>query len=138
MAKHFIPFSSTQDGDRELIDLAFSKKKAIPVRSGCGSSGCMCPRDLSRCCPCARRSAYRSILLQPGTYLNQDTDEISYSDFINKEAILFSMADNVYSIPSVPDGLKPGQRKVIWACFKRKLENEINTDRQISTTSQLP
>jgi hypothetical protein len=23
-----IPFSSTQDGDRELIDLAFSKKKA--------------------------------------------------------------------------------------------------------------
>jgi hypothetical protein len=26
MAKHIIPFSSTQDGDRELIDLAFSKK----------------------------------------------------------------------------------------------------------------
>jgi hypothetical protein len=28
MAKHMIPFSATQDGDRELIDLAFSKKKA--------------------------------------------------------------------------------------------------------------
>ena len=28
MTKHMIPFGSTQDGDRELIDLAFSKKKA--------------------------------------------------------------------------------------------------------------
>ena len=63
--------------------------------------------------------------LQPGTYLDHDTDEISYSDFINKELILFSMADNVRSIPSVADGLKPGQRKVIWACFKRKLKKEI-------------
>jgi DNA topoisomerase-2 len=28
MAKHMIPFATTQDGDRALIDLAFSKKKA--------------------------------------------------------------------------------------------------------------
>ena len=28
MAKHMIPFGSTQNGDRELIELAFSKKKA--------------------------------------------------------------------------------------------------------------
>jgi DNA topoisomerase II len=28
MAKHMIPFGSTQNGERELIDLAFSKKKA--------------------------------------------------------------------------------------------------------------
>ena len=28
MAKHMIPFSSTQDGEQELIDLAFGKKKA--------------------------------------------------------------------------------------------------------------
>jgi len=62
---------------------------------------------------------------QPGTYLDHDTDEIPYSDFINKELILFSMADNVRSIPSVCDGLKPGQRKVIWGCFKRKLKKEI-------------
>ena len=29
------------------------------------------------------------------------------------------------SIPSVMDGLKPGQRKIIYACFKRKLRAEI-------------
>jgi DNA topoisomerase-2 len=28
MEKHMIPFGSTQDGEREVIDLAFSKKKA--------------------------------------------------------------------------------------------------------------
>jgi DNA topoisomerase-2 len=69
--------------------------------------------------------------MQPGTYLDHDTDEISYSDFINKELILFSMADNIRSIPSVADGLKPGQRKVIWACFKRKLKKEIKVDAYI-------
>ena len=28
MKRHMIPFSTTQEGDRELIELAFSKKKA--------------------------------------------------------------------------------------------------------------
>ena len=35
------------------------------------------------------------------------------------------MADNVRSIPSVIDGFKPGQRKVLFGCFKRKLKKEI-------------
>lgn len=35
------------------------------------------------------------------------------------------MADNIRSIPSVADGLKPGQRKVLYACFKRNLNKEI-------------
>jgi DNA topoisomerase II len=64
-------------------------------------------------------------MLQPDTYLNHDTEEISIQDFVNKELILFSMADNIRSIPSVVDGLKPGQRKVIWGCIKRNLSREI-------------
>lgn len=59
-------------------------------------------------------------------------DEISYTDFFNKELILFSMADNIRSIPSVVDGLKPGQRKVIWGCFKRKLKKEIKVCRRLN------
>jgi DNA topoisomerase II len=89
----------------------------MTVKSGCDTSGCV----LILC----RGVRVYSSIVQPGTYLDHDTDEISYSDFINKELILFSMADNVRSIPSVVDGLKPGQRKVIWACFKRKLKKEI-------------
>jgi DNA topoisomerase II len=62
---------------------------------------------------------------QPGTYLDHDIRQVPLKDFINKELILFSMADNIRSIPSVADGLKPGQRKVLFGCFKRKLVKEI-------------
>lgn len=51
---------------------------------------------------------------------------LRYSDFINKEYILFSNYDNDRSIPHVMDGFKPSQRKVLYGCFKRKLyKNEI-------------
>lgn len=51
--------------------------------------------------------------------------ELRYHDFIHRELIHFSMADNIRSIPSIMDGLKPGQRKVLYACFKRNLKKEI-------------
>ena len=35
------------------------------------------------------------------------------------------MYDNIRSIPSVMDGFKPGQRKVIFCCFKRNLRQEL-------------
>ncbi|PPQ95649.1 hypothetical protein CVT26_008678 [Gymnopilus dilepis] len=111
MAKHMIPFAPTQEGDRELIDLAFSKKKADE-----------------------RKEWLRQF--KPGTYLDHRMDEIPYSEFINKELILFSMADNIRSIPSVADGLKPGQRKVIWACFKRKLKSEIKVAQLVGYISE--
>lgn len=55
----------------------------------------------------------------------EDGNVVSYEDFVNKELIHFSHADNIRSIPSVIDGLKPSQRKVLYACFKRKLKSEI-------------
>ena len=42
----------------------------------------------------------------------KDTKAVTFSDFINKELVLFSNTDNERSIPSLVDGLKPGQRKV--------------------------
>ncbi|TFK76656.1 type II DNA topoisomerase [Pluteus cervinus] len=111
MEKHMIPFAATQEGDRDLIDLAFSKKKADD-----------------------RKEWLRQF--KPGTFLDHQTDEISYSEFINKELILFSMADNIRSIPCVADGLKPGQRKVIWACFKRKLKSEIKVAQLVGYVSE--
>ncbi|GAA5893645.1 hypothetical protein JCM6882_007868 [Rhodosporidiobolus microsporus] len=100
MARHRLPFKVSTQEDRALIDMAFNKKKADD-----------------------RKEWLRGFV--PGTFMDHDVDEVPISDFINKELILFSMADNVRSIPSVVDGFKPGQRKVLFACFKRKLKSEI-------------
>lgn len=61
----------------------------------------------------------------PDVCVDHNIKVLTYQDFIHKELIHFSNADNLRSIPSVIDGLKPGQRKILFACFKRKLKNEI-------------
>ncbi|KAK0198122.1 DNA topoisomerase II [Armillaria mellea] len=105
MGKHVIPFSPLKEEEREEIDLAFSKKKADE-----------------------RKEWLRQF--RPGTFLDHNLDEISYSEFINKELILFSMADNIRSIPS------PGQRKIIWSCFKRNLKSEIKVAQLVGYVSE--
>ena len=59
------------------------------------------------------------------TFVDHSQPTLRYRDFVNKELILFSVADCARSIPSLCDGLKPGQRKVLFACFKRKLKAEV-------------
>lgn len=49
---------------------------------------------------------------------------VTYSQFIDKELIQFSIADVKRSIPSVIDGLKPSQRKVLYGCMKRNLTSD--------------
>jgi hypothetical protein len=49
----------------------------------------------------------------------------AYASFFDSDFIQFSVADTVRSIPSVVDGLKPSQRKVLFACLKRNLRTEI-------------
>ena len=46
-----------------------------------------------------------------------------------QELILFSRADLERSIPSMVDGLKPGQRKILFACLKKGLKNDIKVCR---------
>lgn len=52
------------------------------------------------------------------------TESVSYSQFIDKELIQFSIADVKRSIPSLVDGLKPSQRKVLYGCMKRNLTSD--------------
>ena len=52
-------------------------------------------------------------------------NKFSYTEFIDNELIHFSNADNLRSIPDVIDGLKPSQRKVLFAAFEKKLKNDI-------------
>ncbi|KAH7659032.1 DNA topoisomerase type IIA protein [Dioscorea alata] len=100
LGKHQKDFLWVDEQDGDAIELAFSKKKIE-----------------------ARKNWLRQF--EPGTYLDQTAKLIKYSDFVNKELILFSMADLQRSIPSMVDGLKPGQRKILYCSFKRPLIKEL-------------
>ncbi|KAK2630613.1 hypothetical protein QTJ16_001433 [Diplocarpon rosae] len=97
---HLREFEVMTNEEEDLVELAFSKKKADARKTWLGN-------------------------FIPGTYLDHSTRTLTYDNFINKELILFSMADNIRSIPSVIDGFKPGQRKVMFACFKRNLIRDM-------------
>ena len=98
------PFRWRSDSDGEVIDMVFDKKRA------------------------AERKDWILDTYDPDSSIAVDAADgnaISYEDFINKEMIHFSHGDNIRSIPNALDGLKPSQRKVLYACFKRNLKSEI-------------
>jgi len=102
--KHFRPYHWNSDMDGELVDMVFDKNQA------------------------AARRDWINATYDPEITLDPDSEagnSVTYEDFINKEMIHFSNADNVRSLPNVVDGLKPSQRKVLYAAFKRNLKSEI-------------
>merc|ERR1711935_1196922 len=59
----------------------------------------------------------------PEVYLNDEGHykAESHSDLNNKESDLFNNIDNKRSIPSLVDGLRTGQRKVLFSCIKSNI-----------------
>ncbi|WBW72278.1 DNA topoisomerase II [Schizosaccharomyces osmophilus] len=98
--RHMKYFHEIEEKDKGLIEMAFAKKKAD-----------------------SRKEWLRTY--HPGIFMDYTVPQIPIDDFINKELIQFSMADNIRSIPSVIDGLKPGQRKIIHYCLKKNLTRQI-------------
>ncbi|KAJ1930877.1 DNA topoisomerase 2, partial [Linderina macrospora] len=93
-------FAPAQTEDRRLLDMAFNKKKADDRKEWL--------------------AAY-----QPGEWIDNNQTSVSVQEFINKELVLFSIDDNSRSIPSVVDGLKPGQRKILWTSLVNNIKSEI-------------
>ena len=93
-----------EETDEELVKLAFSSQK----------------RD--------ERKTWISAVTSE-TYLDHkvcsERGYVKYSEFFDKEFVLFSKASVLRAIPNVVDGFKPSQRKVLFSCFKRKLHSEI-------------
>lgn len=85
----------------EVIDLAFNKKRADD----------------------------RKLWLQDydkDRVLDYSKKNVDYKSFVDKELIHFSNRDLQRSINHICDGLKESTRKILYACFKRKLyTNEI-------------
>lgn len=59
------------------------------------------------------------------SYVEMKESSVSYQDMINKELIHFSIYDNSRSIPSLCDGLKPSQRKILYYMLKKNITNPI-------------
>ncbi len=122
--RHQIDLVWDCEHDGEYIDLAFNKKRADDRKEWLQSYEVEYSFSLH-----SFLSMLYSLLpylpSQPGTYLNQDTPQIPLCDFINLEYILSAKADCERCIPSVVDGLKPSQRKVLFGSFKRNLRSEI-------------
>ena len=67
-------------------------------------------------------------------YLDTNKEEVTYEEFINKEFIHFSIADNERSIPG-PDGLKTSLRKILYSAFKKGLTHEKGKEIKVAQFS---
>ncbi|XP_041029366.1 DNA topoisomerase 2-alpha isoform X1 [Carcharodon carcharias] len=124
MQKHRIPFKYGGPEDDAAITLAFSRKK-IDERKEWLTNFMVDRRQ-------------RKIHGLPDQYLyGKETKHLTYNDFINKELVLFSNSDNERSIPSIVDGLKPGQRKVLFTCFKRNDKREVKVAQLAGSVAEI-
>ncbi len=88
------------DHSHESIDLAFNKKRADD-----------------------RKTWLREY--NATKQVDYTSKKVPIERFIHDELIHFSNADNIRSLPSIVDGLKPSQRKVLFGCLKRNLRQEV-------------
>ncbi|XP_077359532.1 DNA topoisomerase 2-alpha isoform X2 [Festucalex cinctus] len=124
MERHRIPFKYAGPQDDEAITLAFSKKKVDERKEW-----------LTNFMINRRQRKEHNL---PEEYLyGQSTKHLSYNDFINKELVLFSNSDNERSIPCLVDGLKPGQRKVLFCCFKRNDKREVKVAQLAGSVAEM-
>ena len=65
------------------------------------------------------------------SYIDLKETKTSYQDLIHKDLIHFSIYDNLRSIPSLCDGLKPSQRKILYYMLK----NNVNKDIKVAQLS---
>lgn len=98
--KHKINYKHAGLEDDRNIDLAFNKKRADDRKEWINGH-------------------------KEGDLIDHTLTEVSYSDFINKELVCFSKYNLARAIPSLVDGFKPSQRKVMFGCFKRKLKSDV-------------
>ncbi|VDD80575.1 unnamed protein product [Mesocestoides corti] len=124
MTRHRIRFRYSGPEDDSGIVLAFNKNKINERKQWLTSW--------------MEEKRRRTELGLPEDYLyGAGTHTVTYHDFIHKELVLFSNMDNERSIPSLVDGLKPGQRKVMFTCLKRNQVKEIKVAQLCGAVSEM-
>ena len=95
-----ITFESDELVDRS-INLAFDKKQT------------------------AERKLWLMERYDPKANIDRSVQDVSVSNYINKELIHFSYYDNQRSIPNIMDGLKPSQRKILHTAITYLTNSEM-------------
>lgn len=107
-----ITYTYTDKSD-EAVDLAFSKKRADNRKEWL-------------------------MHYDKDDVLDYTKPKVDYETFINKDLIHFSNRDLERSINHICDGLKESTRKILYACFKRKLyTNEIKVAQLAGNVSEV-
>ncbi|CAE8614335.1 unnamed protein product, partial [Polarella glacialis] len=109
--QHEIKFKWTGEQDGEAIDLAFNKKRADDRKDWING-------------------------YEDGTYVDHTRGSVGYTDFVHKELVQFAKYDVQRSVPSLVDGFKPSQRKVLFCAFKKKLRNDIKVAQFVGYISE--
>lgn len=71
----------------------------------------------------------------PLRYVDYSRETVSYSDFLCHEVLPFAAYANARALPSVIDGLKPSQRKVLHTFFARNVVSEVKVAQVASTVA---
>jgi len=100
MEQHRLVFEWKSKKDGEMIDMAFSKTRADDRKSWMNN-------------------------YKEGTFVDHSQPSVTYEDFVNLELVQFSKYSVMRSVPSIMDGMKPTQRKVMFCCFKRNLRSDV-------------
>merc|ERR1719506_636327 len=111
MEQHRLDFNWGGNKCGELIDMAFSKSRADD------------------------RKAWMNNYVE-GTYVDHSKPTLTYEDFVKLELVQFSKYSVMRSIPSVMDGFKPSQRKVLFCCFKRNLRSDCKVAQLVGYVSE--
>jgi DNA topoisomerase-2 len=100
MEAHKLSFEWSGNQCGELIDMAFSKSRADDRKEWMNN-------------------------YVDGTYVDHSKPVLTYDDFIKLELVQFSKYSVMRAIPSIMDGFKPSQRKVLYSCFKRNMRSDV-------------
>lgn len=102
--EYLIPFQPLQESENDLIDQTFNKD----------------------------RSDDRKVWINATKTLEYDAEEeqsnriangLNITEYINKDVAEFSRYNLEISIPSIMDGFKPSQRKIMFTAFKKNVTN---------------
>jgi DNA topoisomerase-2 len=104
----------------ESILLAFEKDKNIKApKKNTSDDASEASENITALVKCSDKRKNWLSNYDKGLYLDMNQKRVSYQDLINKELIHFSIYDNLRSIPSLCDGLKPSQRKILYYMLKK-------------------